>query len=82
MTNLTRFARRRSRRLPDEVVSQLHAAERLCDDLADTGVEIRFEAPGEGRRVRAVLVDPDGNELRTVRLADVVALRLDRDAVS
>lgn len=63
--------------LPPEVVEQLHRAAELCDELAEAGVELRFDAPGDGARVRAVLVDGDGDEIREVALSDVVALDVD-----
>ncbi|HZO36848.1 MAG TPA: hypothetical protein VFB41_08230 [Solirubrobacteraceae bacterium] len=66
----------RRRELPPEVVEQLHRAADLCDELAEAGVELRFDAPGEGSRVRAVLVDGDGDEIREVALTDVVELEL------
>jgi len=62
--------------LPPEVVEQLHRAADLYDELAEAGVELRFDAPGEGARVRAVLVDGDGDEIREVALTDVVELEL------
>ena len=70
----TRFRRRR---LPPDVVEQLHVAAQLCDELERAGVELRFDAPGDGGRVRAVLVDDDGDEIREIALTDVVALQLD-----
>ena len=51
-------------------------AAQLCDDLEEAGVELRFDAPG-GVRVRAVLLDTDGDEIREVALTDVVELALD-----
>ena len=62
------------RRLPPEVTEQLHRAAQLCDELEAAGVELHFDAPGDGDRVRAVLTDADGNEIREVPLRDVVAL--------
>ncbi|HVW18971.1 MAG TPA: hypothetical protein VHB30_12060 [Solirubrobacteraceae bacterium] len=76
---MARFRRRRAGGLPAELVRQLHDAERLCDELAESGLALRFERPGAGAsgdRVRAVLVDSEGRALRDVRLADVVSLRL------
>ena len=67
----------RRRQLPPDVVEQLHRAADLCDELADAGVELRFDAPGDGARVRAVLVDSEGDEIREVALTDVVELELD-----
>jgi hypothetical protein len=72
-----RARRFRRRGLPSEVVEQLHAAAALCETLAAEGVELRFDAPGAGARVRAVLVDSEGEEIREVSLSDVVALELD-----
>jgi hypothetical protein len=66
----------RRRRLPSELVEQLHRAAELCEDLAEAGVQLRFDAAGDGARVRAVLVDSDGDEIREVALTDVVALEL------
>src|SRR4051812_8382589 len=43
----------RRRRLPPEVVEQLYRAAELCEDLAESGVQLRFDAPGDGTRVRA-----------------------------
>ena len=69
-------ASRFRRRLPPEVVEQLHVAAQLCDELEQAGVELRFDAPDAGARVRAVLVDGDGEEIREVALTDVVELQL------
>ena len=70
-------ARFRRRRLPPALVDELHRAAELCDDLAEAGVQLRFAAPGDGSRVRAVLVDADGDEIREVALTDVVELQLE-----
>jgi hypothetical protein len=75
--DLGAFRRRRPRRLPAEVVEQLHVAAQLQEELQEAGVELRFEAPGAGARVRAVLTDADGNELREVSLSEVVELELE-----
>jgi len=66
----------RGRRLPSEVVEQLHVAAQLCEDLEEAGVELRFDTPPDGSRVRAVLVDNDGNYVRDVPLSEVVELEL------
>jgi hypothetical protein len=74
--DLGSFRFRRRRRLPAEVVDQLHVAAQLVDELLEAGVELRFDAPGEGARMRAILVDTEGNEIREVALRDVVELDL------
>ncbi len=73
VVEMARF--RRGRRLPAEVVEQIHAAAQLADELEAAGVQLRFTAPDEhGGRVRAVLVDGDGD--RPVSLTEVVELDL------
>jgi hypothetical protein len=69
--------RRHPGSLPAEVVEQLHAAAQLQEELVEAGVELRFDAPGHGARVRAVLTDAEGNELREVSLSEVVELELE-----
>ncbi len=74
VTDLGSFRFRRRRRLPAELVEELHVAQQLCDELLEAGVELRFDAPAPGARVRAVLVDAEGHEIREVALRDVIEL--------
>jgi hypothetical protein len=77
ITDMALYRRMRPRRLPAEVVEQLHVAAQLADELAAAGVELRFSEPGdEGGRVRAVLTDQDGKAVREVSLSEVVDLEL------
>ena len=65
-------ARLRPATLPPQVHSEMELAGRLCDALAAQGFELRFDAPGDGRPVRAQLRSVDGRAVRFVSLLEAV----------
>ena len=65
-------ARLRPTALPPQVRTEIALAGRLGDALAAQGFELRFEAPGGGRPVRAQLRSVDGDAVRPVSLLEAV----------
>jgi hypothetical protein len=65
-------ARLRPTALPPQVRTEMALADRLGDALAAQGYELRFDAPGDGRPVRAHLRSVDGDAVRVVSLLEAV----------
>ena len=72
--------RARNARIPSSVLEEMDAAAALYDELADEGLQVRFsEVRG---RVVATLRDTDGDVVRHLSLAEVLALDVDPETAA
>ena len=72
--------RARNARIPYSVLEEMDAAAALYDELADEGLQVRFsEVRG---RVVATLRDADGDVVRHLSLAEVLALDVDPETAA
>lgn len=67
-------ARRGAPEIPPAVWDEVDRAGAIAADIEAQGRTIRFTEPADGGRVRAELVDGDGNVLRPVSLGEIVTI--------
>lgn len=67
-------ARRGAPEIPPMVWDEVDRAGAIAADLEAQGHTIRFSDPADGGRVRAELLDTDGNVLRPVSLGEIVSI--------